>query len=129
MKTKTSLGVKISYRGGRGEIYHWRGMERKEGEEGRQEMGMDQLGRGKKGSYISIGVIYHDVPKVLTHFVRKIFKCESKKVTKGLLGVFWLFFFNPKKRRSFNDVDTYIVKVPNLTLHISRCEVKLALRT
>jgi hypothetical protein len=48
MKTRTSLGVKISYRGGRGEIYDGRVMERK-GEEGRQEMGMDQLGREKKG--------------------------------------------------------------------------------
>jgi hypothetical protein len=123
MKTRTSLGLKISYRGGRGEIYDGRGMERKEGEEGRQEMGMDQLGREKKGFYLSIGVISYDVPKVLTHFVRKIFKCESKKVTKGLLGVFWSFLLNPKKRRSFNDVDIYIVKVPNLTVHVSRSKL------
>lgn len=78
MKTRTLLGVKINYRCGRGEIYDGRGMERKEGEEGRQEMGMDQLGREKKGFYLSISVISHDVLKVLTCFVRKIFKCESK---------------------------------------------------
>jgi hypothetical protein len=77
MKTRTSLGVKISYRGRKGEIYDGRGMARKEGEEGRQEMVMDQLGRGKNGFYLSIGVISHDVPKVLTHFVRKVVKCES----------------------------------------------------
>ncbi len=56
-----------------------------------------------------------------------------KKLQKVFFGVFWLFLLNPKKRGSFNDVDTYIVKVPNLTLHFSRCEaiqeVKLALRT
>jgi len=96
MKTRTSLRVKISYRCGRGEIYNGRGIERKEGEEGRQEMGMDQLGRKKKGFHLSIGVIFHDVPKVLTCFVRKVFMCESKKVTKGLLGVFWLSLLNPK---------------------------------
>jgi hypothetical protein len=91
MKTRTSLGVKISYRGGRGEIYDGRVMERK-GEEGRQQMGMDQLGREKKGFYLSIGMISHDVPKVLTHFVRKVFKWESKKVTKVLWGSFGHFF-------------------------------------
>jgi hypothetical protein len=47
-------------------------VERKEGEEGRQEMGMDQLGRQKKGFYLSIGVISHDVPKVLTHCKKSI---------------------------------------------------------
>ncbi len=121
MKTRTSIGVKINYRGGRGEIYDGRKMEKKEVEEGKQEMGMDQLGKEKKGFCLSIGVISHDVSKVLTHFVRKIFKCESKKITKGLMGVFSLFLLNPKKR-SFNDVDTYIIKVPTLRLHVSRCE-------
>jgi hypothetical protein len=72
MKTRISLGVKISYRGRKGEIYDGRGVERKEGEEGRQEMGMDQLGRQKKGFYLSIGVISHDVPKVLTHCKKSI---------------------------------------------------------
>jgi hypothetical protein len=47
MKTRTLLGVKISHRCGRGEIYDGRGMERKEGEEGKQEMGTDELGREK----------------------------------------------------------------------------------
>jgi hypothetical protein len=47
MKTRILLGVKINYRCGRGEIYDGRGMERKEGEEGRQKWEWINL-EGKK---------------------------------------------------------------------------------